>query len=246
MKVALNGVLNVSVLDGWWCEAWTPDIGWAIGRGEEYDDADHGDSIEARALYQLLENEIVPLFYDRGLDRIPRRWVAMMKSSIAAIAPAFNSARMMREYVENAYVPAVTRRKKLVADDLREARELTAWKSKVRSAWSNVHVDSVVEKGGTEVPVGVPLEVEADIHLGELGPGDVHVQLYHGHLEGGQDLAFGNVSTMSPVAELGHGRYRFAGSVVSRESGSHAYAVRVLPVHTSMANEFDMGLIHWA
>jgi len=246
MKVALNGVLNVSVLDGWWCEAWTPDIGWAIGRGEEYDDADRGDNIEAHALYQLLENEIVPLFYDRGLDRIPRRWVAMMKNSIAAIAPAFNSARMMREYVENAYVPAVARRKNLVADDLRGARELTAWKSRVRSAWTNVRVDSVVEKGGTEVPVGVPLEVEADIHLGELRPDDVHVQLYHGHLEGGQDLAFGNVSTMRPVAELGHGRYRFAGAVVSRESGSHAYAVRVLPVHASMANEFDMGLIHWA
>ncbi len=246
MKVALNGVLNVSVLDGWWCEAWKPDVGWAIGRGEEYKDTEHGDNIEAHSLYQLLENEIVPLFYDRGLDRIPRRWVAMMKSSIASIAPAFNAARMMREYVEDVYVPAIKRRHGLMADNLGGARELTEWKKRVRDAWGQVRVDSVIEKGGTEVPVGVPLHVESDVHLGELKPEDVRVQLYHGHLEGGQELLKGEVAPMECSADLGHGRYRFSGTVVSHESGSHAYALRVLPVHGSMVHEFDMALIHWA
>lgn len=246
MKAALNGVLNCSVLDGWWLEAWAPDVGWAVGRGEEYVDPGYGDSVEAQNLYQLLENEIVPLFYDRGLDRMPRRWIAMMKRSMAVIGPRFNTMRMLREYADRMYVPAIERSRALFGDGLGAARKLTDWKRHTREHWSAVRVERIVEKHGTEVPVGTPLDVEADVFLGALTPDDVHVELYHGHLEGGQELSHGDVSAMRCVQHLGDGRYRFEGSMISRLSGSHAYAVRVLPMNQGMTNRFEMALIRWA
>lgn len=177
---------------------------------------------------------------------MPRRWIAMMKRSMAAIGPAFNTMRMVRAYADDMYVPAIRRRRLLGADSTGGARDLTAWKQRIREAWPAVRIDELREKNGSEIQVGVALHVEADVVLGSLTPDDVRVELYHGHLEGGQDLTRGDVAPMRFLSRLENGKYRFEGSVSSNQSGSHAYAVRVLPSHPTMTHGFEMALIRWA
>ena len=246
MKVALNGVINASVLDGWWAEAWSPEVGWAIGRGEEYEDTEYGDTVEAQSLYQLLEDEIVPMFYERGRDKIPRRWVAMMKRTMEVAGSRFNTVRMTREYVDNIYVPSIAKWKALTADGLRGAIDVNQWKQRVRAGWPSLRVLDIAEKDSTEVPVGMPLHVQATVATGPLTPDDLSVELYHGHLEAGSDIVEGHPSQMDCTGHAGDDRYIFEGAITSKQSGSHAYAVRVVPRHPMMSNPFEMSLIYWA
>jgi glycogen phosphorylase len=245
MKAAVNGALHASVLDGWWAEAWAGDNGFAIGRGEEYADADYGDRLEAQALYRLLEEEIVPLFYDRSHDGLPHGWIARMKRSIQSIGPFFNTARMVREYTEKAYVPAARRVRALGEEGAQRAKHLASWKQRVAAAWGEVRIERVSELGPLEVPAGSQLAVSAEVHLGSLSPGDVSVELYHGKLHGAQALPSGSSSPMRCAAELGGGRHRFEGVVAASDCGEHAYAVRVLPHHELLGDRFATRLVAW-
>jgi glycogen phosphorylase len=245
MKVALNGVINASVLDGWWAEAWTPDIGWAIGRGEEYEDTEYGDTVEAQSLYQLLEGEIVPTFYERGRDKLPRRWVAMMKRTMEVAGSRFNTVRMTREYVNQAFLPAINKWRALSADNLRGAQDITAWKQRVTAGWPAIRVVEIAEKSTPEVPVDTALHVHATLSLGNLSPEDLSVELYFGHLEG-EDIVDGRCSVMDFTGRTGDNLCRFEGQISSKQSGSHAYALRVVPKHPMMSNPFETSLILWA
>src|SRR5205085_2938342 len=152
-----NGALNVSVLDGWWAEAFAAhgrDVGWPVGRGEEYEDAE-GDRIEAELLYDVLEREVVPLFFAReSASGIPHAWVARMKQSIAKLVPRFNTVRMVKEYTQRMYVPAMERGSELAADDLAGAAALATWKRRVHESWSGVRVVDVGATSSAEVRVG--------------------------------------------------------------------------------------------
>ena len=142
MKATVNGALNLSVIDGWWAEAYDPNVGWAIGRGEEYDDPELQDRLEASTLYDVLEHEIVPLFYDREPDGLPRRWISRMKNAMEAICPGFNTTRLVQDYVRELYVPAAGHRSELTSRGLAGAAGLVEWKRKVARAWSGVQVHS--------------------------------------------------------------------------------------------------------
>jgi starch phosphorylase len=249
MKAAANGSLNVSVLDGWWDEArarhgW--DVGWAIGHGEEYADG-AGDAIEAEELYDLLEREIVPLFYDReGSGDVPRRWVKRMKSAIAKLAPDFNTARMVREYAEKYYVYAIRLSATMMADDLAGAKKLASWKDKVEGAWPQVSVRTVQIKSSTEVGVGDPLVVEANVQLGALSPEDVHVELYYGpSLAPGALPDHGAVARMKLDEKIETGLYRYSGRITTSGSGSHVFATRIVPYNESLTHRFETALIRW-
>ncbi len=178
MKVAPNGGLNLSVLDGWWAEGYRPGVGWAIGTGEEFTHSEYQDEADAESLYSLLEREVVPLFYDRDVDGIPRGWISMMKHSIRTLSPAFSGDRMVREYADSLYLPAAEHYKRLTADGCAKARSLAAWKDRVRKAWRDVRVTSVEEHGVADLPVGTELPVVARVHLGRLEPSEVAVQAY--------------------------------------------------------------------
>ncbi|MBI4277013.1 MAG: alpha-glucan family phosphorylase, partial [Armatimonadetes bacterium] len=243
MKAAANGVLNVSVLDGWWDEAYTPAVGWAIGRGEVYEDEAIQADVESRVLCELMEKEIVPLFYDRGRNRLPRGWIARMKDAMRALCPAFSASRMVREYVEQCYLPAFHRGTALSAEGMARARELAAWKAAVRRAWPEVRVAGVESLNGNEVKVGACVEVRAKVALGELRPDDVAVRLYWGRLDPSGAISAAAVSPMAPADMNGDGICVFTGEAVARTSGRHGLTVHVLPRHADMATPHDMGLI---
>jgi starch phosphorylase len=245
MKAGLNGALQASVLDGWWPEAYAGDNGFAIGRGEEYSDPEAGDRAEAQALYRLLEEDIVPLFYERDEANIPRRFVARMKRSITSIAPSFNTSRMVREYVETLYIPAALRARRLMENNLALARSLSTWKERVAAAWQEI---KIVAAGGDLPPridSGKELTITADIHLGSLSSAEVLVDLYYGKLSREGSLDPGSTAPMRCIAELGAGSYRFEGVIPTAASGEHAFAVRVIPCHEALPERFAMKLMTW-
>jgi starch phosphorylase len=249
MKAAANGALCVSVLDGWFAEAWRDhgwEIGWAIGRGEEYPDAS-GDAREAELLYDLLEREVVPLFYQReGMNELPRGWIRRMKNSIAELVPTYNTSRMVRQYTARFYVPAIGLTHKLHDHDLAAAKALTQWKDRVRGAWQGVKVEDVRLESRDEVAVGEPIKVGATVRLGSLTPADVAVELYYGPTAGGHEIAEGTIVRMSAGDRAGDGVWRYAGEIPTLSSGSQAFAARVVPYNEAMSHPYETSLIRWA
>jgi starch phosphorylase len=249
MKATANGALNMSVLDGWWEEGYTPETGWAIGRGEEYadDQSEYQDRVEANAIYDLLEKEIVPLFYERGRDGLPRGWIAKMKAAMREHAGVFNTNRMVREYTERCYLPALERGERLSEDEWQRAKALAAWKARVQKEWPQVRIERVSAErpDGQDLEVGDQLQVQAQVQLGELKPTDVSVQLYYGLLDHAGLIREGASLPMLIAQSKGKGRYIFAGAILCQTSGQHGYALRIVPQHEDLGNPFEMGLIRW-
>ncbi len=245
MKVACNGGLNLSVLDGWWVEGYLGDNGWAIGAGEEYTDLVYQDDIESRAIYDLLEQEIVPQFYTRSSDGLPRSWIRMMKRSISTISPVFNTNRMVQEYTEKCYTPCAQRFEHLAENNLKQAKDLARWRQAVRSGWQGVRIESVQAKSPETLQVGGQVQVVARVQLGDLRPQDVDVQLFHGPVDNlGQIPQPASVS-MSHNGDHTGSSWVFHGVIPCRTSGQHGFAVRVMPRHEDLANPFETGLLTW-
>jgi len=249
MKATANGALNLSILDGWWAEAYTPETGWAIGHGEEYpeDQADHQDTVESNAIYDLLEKEIIPLFYDRGRDGLPRGWIARMKAAMRDHAAMFNTNRMVREYFEWCYLPGFERSRRLMADDQRRARALAAWKARVRQAWGQIRIESLRAEPaeGQELKVGDQLQVQAEVNLGTLNPTDVTVELFYGPLDAEGLIVQAQTIPMLIAQSRGKGVFVFAGGITCTTSGRHGYTLRIVPNHEDLGHPFEMGLILW-
>jgi starch phosphorylase len=244
MKVSVNGGLNFSVLDGWWVEGFKHDNGWAIGAGEEYADLAYQDQVEGRAIYDVLEQEIIPTFFNRGDDGVPREWVRRMKRNIRSIVPEFNTNRMVKEYVEKSYWPSAERHELLEKDKSRAAIDLAEWRRKVMSAWPNVRVESVEASNGDLLRVGGEFTVTAKISLGGLSSNDVTVELYHGRVDNVGAMTRASAMPMTPADGKGNpATYRVM--VPCRSSGQYGYAVRVLPKHVTLPNPYETGLVTW-
>ncbi|MBF0171248.1 MAG: alpha-glucan family phosphorylase, partial [Nitrospinae bacterium] len=183
MKASANGALNFSVLDGWWCEGYAADAGWAIGKGEDYEDHVEQDQVESRALYDLLEKEIVPLYYDRGKDDMPRGWIKMMKASLSKLNLFFNTNRMVRNYTTYFYLPCANRVRQMVGEDRSRLKSLAHWKQELAQRWSGVAVDEIKAVDDGELVVGKMLSVSAYVRLGGLTQEDLKVDLYYGWLD---------------------------------------------------------------
>jgi glycogen phosphorylase len=258
-KASLNGLPNCSIIDGWWEEGYNGNNGWAIGERREYQDADTRDEADAQALYTILERDIVPLYFDRGLDEVPHNWVAVMKEAIRTIAPAFSMRRMIKDYVNNLYIPARRLGARVDADNYALARELAAWKAKVYQNWPQVSVEAEGPSEG-RLAVGQGVLVTATVHLGELSPEDVRVELVAARDEDGQTLDR-QVIVMEPLpppepeaatnppasrVPAPNGVYRYQARLTADTSGSLIYGVRVVPHHPGLAHPYEMGLARWA
>lgn len=245
MKAAANGVLNLSILDGWWDEGYQPGNGWAIGHGEEYKETIYQDEVEANALYELLEKDVVPQFYDRTKDNLPRGWLAMMKNTMRQLIPVFNTDRMVSEYTDRYYVPGNERYKALSADDRKRAKELAGWCQNLRSAWGNLRIEEVISDAGSDQKVGNEVEIKARIHLDKLRPSDVLVQACIGKLGSDDQIGPCSMVTLKP-GKLDHGRATFSGKITFGTSGKLGVTVRVIPSHPDLINPFGTKMIYWA
>ncbi len=246
MKAAANGAINMSVLDGWWDEAYRPEIGWAVGKGEVYEDYTYQDDVESNAIYDLLEKEVAPLFYERGADGLPRQWIARMKAMMRAVCPVFNTHRMVREYTEKHYIPLMQRSAHLTQDHDAPARALAQWKQRLRDAWRDVRVVSVSADNPAEIKVGHEIAVQAIVHTGKLSAQDVAVELYHGPLDARGEITHGRRTSMTWRETREQGDHVFDGRIMCHDSGRYGYTVRVLPHHDDLDNPYETGMITWA
>jgi starch phosphorylase len=249
MKAAANGVINCSILDGWWAEAYTPEIGWAIGSGEDYDDRNLQDHVESNALYNLLEQEIVPLFYTRSSDGLPRGWIDKMKATIKATGPVFNTHRMLQQYTDLYYIPALERFERLEANGMQRVKEFAAWKQRIRDHWSQIHIQAVKSDIPPETEIRSANNITAEIHLGALTPEDVKVELYYGQVDANSEILEPKIVEMhsEQTGDTGaeNGTYTFVGHLSFSSSGQHGFTVRVVPSHSEQVNPFETGLILW-
>ncbi|MYI84051.1 MAG: glycosyltransferase family 1 protein, partial [Rhodothermaceae bacterium] len=247
MKAAANGGLNLSILDGWWEEGYDPSIGWAIGNGEVLDNHAYQDEREAAQLYDQLEHEIVPLFYDRSPEGLPREWIARMKHSIATYNNSFNTHRMVQEYTERIYLTAAARAKALQSEDLARARVLSKWQQKIQEAWQRVQVSVTDDSPQGSQKMGLPFTIRACVKLGDLLPDDVEVQLYLGRVTAKGEIMDATIIPMV-LAEVEDGTSHLyeATNVTCTSSGSAGYTVRVLPKHQDQVSMQRSGLVAWA
>jgi starch phosphorylase len=255
MKAALNGVINLSILDGWWDEAYVPDAGFAIGRGETYPPADreHQDEIESQALYDLLERQLIPEFYDRptatspGDRGVPHRWVARMKRCIRRYAPVFSTNRMVAEYADQAYFTSHNAATRLSANGLEQAKDLSACLDEYRAHWHDIRIENVDTRvrPGVSVPVHEPVRVVATVFLGPISHDRASVQMYIGEVAESGEMLNAWAVDMTHDEDLGEGRHRFVGSFSVGTSGRRGVAIRVLPRDNRLVNPFLPGLITW-
>jgi starch phosphorylase len=244
MKAAANGGLNVSILDGWWCEGYAPDTGWAIGSGEVYQDPEEQDQVECDALYNLLENEIVPLFYERDKGGLPRGWIDLMKTSMRKLGAYFNTGRMLQEYTEWSYLPAHRAGTRLAGDGFAAARNLAAWRSRVAAEWSRVsmRVDGAQPAG--DFLVGSRVAVAVRANLGVLSADDVAVEIYYGVLDPAGQVRNGEIIRARHEGREGtEDVYR--AEIPCRVSGRFGFAARIIPRHADLVNPLTPLLLTW-
>ncbi|GAM08711.1 glycogen phosphorylase [Geobacter sp. OR-1] len=245
MKVAFNGGLNMSILDGWWCEGYQGNNGWGIGKGEVYSDIEFQNEVEGRAIYDLLEKEVVPLFYDRGNDSMPRGWISWMKNSMMSLCPFFSTDRMLQEYTDRFYTHSYAHWKQLAESDLRLAIDLSKWKARLKSIWHKVRIDGVESNGTDEVASGSKIAASARVFLGDLSLQEVSVHAYFGVLDSRGNIIGGELVPLSDSEELGGGNYRFQGELECRFCGRHGFLVRVMPSHPELGQIYEPGLLRW-
>ncbi|MFP4054701.1 MAG: alpha-glucan family phosphorylase [Phycisphaerae bacterium] len=249
MKAAANGALNVSIPDGWWAEGYDPTVGWTIGSGESYDDLQYQNNVESQALYDLIEKEIVPLFYDRGRDNLPRGWISKMRSAMSKLAPEYSTNRMVRNYAERFYAAAARNWDHLTENGMEKARGIHQWKQHLYHNFDALRIETVsdsMDEDGSGPVVGRDLRVEAVLNLGELSPEDLTVQLYYGPLDEDGQLSAGQAKTMDLMDTENASKVRYGTDMPCDRSGKTGYTVRVLPTHEDVPIPLDLGLLRWA
>ena len=243
MKAALNGGLNLSILDGWWDEWYDGNNGWAIPSADGVEDPDRRDDLESAALYDLIENEVGPRFYDHDEDGVPQRWIAMVRHTLRSLGPKVLADRMVNDYVTTLYQPAAEASRAL-DHDFSGAHELAEWKRRVRQGWPAVRIEHVDSSGVGDSPeVGGAMTVHVFASLGDLEPDDVQVQLVHGRVREEDDLKDVNVVDLSLAESYEAGRHRYEGTVTLAVPGPFGYTLRVVPRHSRLAGVAEMGLV---
>lgn len=246
MKVVPNGALNISVLDGWWDEAYNSNNGWAIGKGEEYSDLEYQDEVESLSLYDILEKEVKEIFYTRGIDGLPKEWISKIKESMRTLNAEFNTNRMVRDYTEKYYKKAHRNFRKFTSDNFTAVKELSSWKSSISSKLSSVSVKNLYRTENTEIIVGSKVAVRAEISLGQLTPENVIVELYFGGLDHAQEIYEGASLPMKFIESRDH-LHVYEGQVLCLRSGEFGYTVRIIPSHPDITRKFDPDLkIIWS
>ncbi|GAB2727038.1 alpha-glucan family phosphorylase [Nocardioides pakistanensis] len=243
MKAALNGGLNLSILDGWWDEWYDGHNGWAIPSADGVEDEHRRDDLEATALYDLIENEVAPRFYDHDEQGVPIRWIEMVRHTLKSLGPKVISTRMLRDYVEQLYTPSANTSRAL-NHDYAGARDLAEWKHRVAGAWQGVAIDHVDSSGVGDTPeIGQTLTLSVYVSLGELSPDDVEVQVVHGRIRFDDELVDTHAEPLQLAETYEGGRHRYEGSVALKQTGPFGYTTRILPRHEALASPAELGFV---
>ncbi len=245
MKAAANGGLNLSIMDGWWCEGFREDRGWSIGNGDIYDDQEYQDEVESQAMFNILENEVIPKFYDRKIGNPPVKWLKMMKEAMKMAIMDFSSDRMVRDYSAQYYIPASKNFKRLTENCALKAKELAITRARLISLWNGIRVSMPMLSTKDEFIVGDTFRITLEVYLGELTPEEVEVQVYHGKIKSCEHLEDSMVETMWMQNTVSGGKYIYACTITCSDPGRFGYTARVIPKGDDVLSNTP-GLVTWA
>jgi glucan phosphorylase len=245
-KAVMNGVLNFSVLDGWWAEGYRPNAGWAIQEGRTYQNQQYQDELDAETIYSLLENDITSAYFNRGENGIPNKWIQFIKNNIAEIAPHFTMKRMLDDYYERFYNKLTERAKHLRANRYEAAFEIDAWKTKIRQHWDQLDVKSIKVPDPTIRPLNFGENFIAEITLDTPGlqAGDVSIELLFGRklFDKIDEIVF--VEPMDLI-ESGDGWATYKINVPIYRAGVYDYTFRIYPTNRLLPHRQDLPLVKW-
>lgn len=247
-KVCINGIINCSIFDGWWCEGYNGRNGWVIGDDTPYDSEEQQDDADSMSLYSLLENQIIPLYFNRDESGVPTEWVKMMKESIVSIAPQFSTHRMLLDYTRELYNPCIDRVRKIRESNYELVRKLSSFKSIVSRAWPDVRI--MVDTEGYSMrehnlKSGESITLNTIVNLGNLSPGDVAVEVYYGPIVNNR-IRNGETVEMNFMKQSNSTTYHYSVNLSITEGGEYGYSFRVIPKHNDLFNKYDLPFIKWA
>jgi starch phosphorylase len=241
-KAAANGVVNLSILDGWWPEAYNGKNGFVIGEKRKYDDDEMQDRDDCYSLYSVLEERLVPAYYSQELG-LPAKWVAFMKNSMKTISPVFSTQRMVQEYTDKFYIPLVRRGRMFSEKNYEAARGMSGYKKLLSDNWSQVQIARVDTNVIREMNVGETLMLKAHLKLGPIKPDDVDLEIVYGHVA---EKGLYNLSTAPMIFDQEEeGLYVFTGQVILPQ-GTFGYTVRARPGSPELCHTFELPLVTWA
>ncbi|MCX7773122.1 MAG: alpha-glucan family phosphorylase, partial [Clostridia bacterium] len=247
-KACINGVLNFSIMDGWWCEAYNGTNGWIIGDDTPYDNEQHQDEADSKSLYETLERDIIPLFYNRDENGIPSGWVKRMKDSIKTLTPVYGTHRMVTEYMEKMYLPAISRKTRILESQYSLVRNLADWKQQIERIWPQIAVVANQDIHGLSdhnALSGQEIKLSATVQLSSLTPEDVQVEVYYGPLTN-NEITNGQTVEMKVVRQTDASTFCYEANVTLVDGGEYGYSFRVIPHNVNLMSKFDMPLIKWA
>ncbi|HXH17775.1 MAG TPA: alpha-glucan family phosphorylase, partial [Chitinophagales bacterium] len=247
MKAALNGVLNLSVMDGWWAEGYLPGAGWALPKENTYDRKDFQDELDSEMLYNLFEKEVIPSYYDRNEDGLPEKWIDMIRHSIANIAPKFITRRMIAEYLEKYYLPMFERSKKISLDNYKEIRELCEWKKKIIANWGAIKVLDMAlhDSAHKPLPLGEDFHAEIVLSLGNLKPEEIGIEVLFIQKKGPDEPKEIIYKQELVISKKGRSKATYETTFPVTQSGVFEYGFRIFPKHHLLPNKMDFNLVKW-
>ncbi|MDP8246496.1 MAG: alpha-glucan family phosphorylase [Candidatus Hinthialibacter antarcticus] len=246
MKAAANGALNLSILDGWWDEAFNSEVGWAIGNPQEYDDTEMQDEVEAQALFDCLEHDVIPLFYHRDNAELPREWIHKMKCSMKMLGRQFNTHRMLEEYTETQYLPAMRAGKKLIANQYQPGKDLAKWRQMIRSNWNDVVITDVkTTLPGGDMLVGDKMSIQVKARLGSIDPNNVAVECLIGRLDSKGKIIKPSILRLDYESAQPDGEHLFNAEYSCMESGRHGYTVRIRAYNQNLVRDYSPDYVVW-
>jgi starch phosphorylase len=244
MKAGMNGAINLSILDGWWDEAYTPEIGWAIGARESYKNEQEQDDEESKILYSLLEDEIVPTYFDRDASGIPRKWVHLMKKSIKIVGEGFNSDRMVKDY-SKFYIEAAEKYFNILTkDNFKAAKELAIWRSKMVAAWPQTNIKEVSLVSHNSPFSGEDAEFLCKVNSAKLEPNDIRCELFYGFVAGEIRVSETESAPMEFFKKEGD-TLLFKTKIKCKNAGTLGFTARIFPKNSLINGELVSNMIKW-
>jgi phosphorylase/glycogen(starch) synthase len=247
IKASINGVVNCSIPDGWWDEAYTGGNGFVIGRGTVYENPETQDLVDSGNLYSMLDERIAPLYYKRDSRQVPSGWVRMMKNAIASVAPVFNTHRMVTEYVSKMYEPAAARSRELAADNYRKAAAIAEWKRKCAARFATLHIRSMQVEGiqGDIANLGDEISLRVTVEKGDLSPDEIlpEMVVQDTRETGSESIRF--IGKME-LADSEKGLLTYKSTFRPDRNGKFTYGVRITPYHEYLGTKYETGLVLWS
>jgi glycogen phosphorylase len=246
-KVSINGIINFSVLDGWWCEGYNGKNGWCIGDHSEYENEHLQDNADSQSMYDTLENEIIPIFFNRNENQVPTKWVQIMKESMKSILYQYSTQRMVTDYFNLMYLPCMNQIHEITQSNFALSNNLSQWKEKVHKAWPNLQIYAEKTENhltSKDTAVGKSISLSVQVYLDILSPKEVKVQVYYGKISE-NTIASPQFINLQMVEELPNQTYRYEADLTLENSGQYGYTFRIIPDHPDLVNPFDMNAIKW-